>query len=209
MMCPILYYTMKRQSKDPRYIRFEMVRFAKKHGIKPAARCFATTPKTVRKWLRRWQPGTLKGLEEWSKAPKNPCKPYLQNNEVEQSHSKNCAHRGGGQRMKRYSSGIGKAQKALTDFCARWNSTYPKAVACLVADEEQLLTFFQIKDPALWSQIRTTNAIERRFREVRRRTRPMGTFTDRTSMERTLYAVFTYENLRQGVVTSFIMTQNS
>jgi hypothetical protein len=28
-----------------------------------------------------------------------------------------------------------------------------------------------------------TNAIERRFREVRRRTRPMGTFQDKTSME--------------------------
>ena len=30
-------------------------------------------------------------------------------------------------------------------------------------------------------QVRTTNAIERRFREVRRRTRPIGTFQDRTS----------------------------
>ena len=71
-MCPIPYYTMTRQSKDPKYIRFEMVRFARKHGIKPAARCFSTTPKTVRKWLRRWQPGTLKGLEELSRAPKKP-----------------------------------------------------------------------------------------------------------------------------------------
>ena len=34
--------------------------------------------------------------------------------------------------------------------------------------------------------VRTTNAIERRFREVRRRTRPMGTFQDRTSMDRIL-----------------------
>ena len=48
-----------------------------------------------------------------------------------------------------YAPGIGKAQKALTYFCERWRSTYPKAVACLLADEEQLLTFFQIKDPAL------------------------------------------------------------
>ena len=71
-MCPIPYYTMTRQSKDPKYIRFEMVRFARKHGIKPAARCFATTPKTVRKWLRRWQPGTLKGLEELSRSPRKP-----------------------------------------------------------------------------------------------------------------------------------------
>ncbi len=36
--------------------------------------------------------------------------------------------------------------------------------------------------------MRTTNAIERRFREVRRRTRPMGVFQDRTSMDRILFA---------------------
>jgi transposase len=28
-------------------------------------------PKTVRKWLRRWQPGSLRGLEDQSKAPKS------------------------------------------------------------------------------------------------------------------------------------------
>jgi len=109
-----------------------------------------------------------------------------------------------------YASGISKAQMAIGAFARRWNHIYPKAVACLLADEEQLVTFFQIKDSSWWSQVRTTNAIERRFREVRRRTRPMGVFSDRTSMERILYAVFSYENLRQGVATAFLaVTQNS
>jgi putative transposase len=103
-----------------------------------------------------------------------------------------------------YVSGIKKAQMAIGVFARRWQHVYPKAVACLLADEEQLLSFFQVKDPNLWLQIRTTNAIERRFREVRRRTRPMGVFSDRTSMERILYAVFSYENLRQGVATPFL-----
>ena len=52
-----------------------------------------------------------------------------------------------------------------------------------------------------------TNAIERRFREVRRRTRPMGTFQDKTSMDRILFAVFTHENQNQGVPTLFSLTQ--
>ena len=52
-----------------------------------------------------------------------------------------------------------------------------------------------------------TNAIERRFREVRRRTRPMGTFQDRTSMERILFAVFMHENRNQGLATPFALTQ--
>jgi putative transposase len=109
-----------------------------------------------------------------------------------------------------YASGIKKAQMAIGAFARRWKQIYPRAVSCLLADEEDLLSFFQIKDSSWWSQVRTTNAIERRFREVRRRTRPMGVFSDRTSMERILYAVFSYENLRQGVATPFLaVTQNS
>ncbi|NOQ95286.1 MAG: hypothetical protein GQ555_01565 [Desulfobacterales bacterium] len=79
----------------------------------------------------------------------------------------------------------------------------PKAVACLLAQEEVLLRFCQIEEPSWWPQLRTTNAIERRFREMRRRTRPMGVFSDRTSIERILYAVFGYENHRQGVAPLF------
>jgi putative transposase len=109
-----------------------------------------------------------------------------------------------------YASGIKKAQMAIGTFTRRWKDTYPKAVACLLTDEEHLVNFFQVKDKNVWPQIRTTNAIERRFREVRRRTRPMGVFSDKTSMERILYAVFSYENLRQGVATPFLaVTQNS
>ena len=70
-MCPVKYYTIMRQSKDPRLLRYEMVRYARDKGIKPAARAFDTTPKTVRKWFKRWQPGSLRGLEDQSKAPKN------------------------------------------------------------------------------------------------------------------------------------------
>ena len=109
-----------------------------------------------------------------------------------------------------HASSLTEAQKVLGAFCTGWRQQYPKAVKCLLADEEQLLSFFRVKDPSLWSQLRTTNAIERRFREVRRRTRPMGVFSDRTSMERILYAVFSYENMRQGTNTPFLaLTQNS
>jgi putative transposase len=51
------------------------------------------------------------------------------------------------------------------------------------------------------------HAIERRFREVRRRTRPMGVFSDRTSMDRILVAVFNHENQNQGVSTPLLLTQ--
>jgi transposase len=60
-----------RQIKDPKLYRYELVRYAKAKGVKPAARIFGTTPKTVRKWLRRWEPGSMRGLEDHSKAPKH------------------------------------------------------------------------------------------------------------------------------------------
>ncbi len=62
---------MLKNSKDPRWIRFKLVSYAKKHGIKAAARAFRTTPRTVRKWYGRWRPGTLQGLADQSKAPKS------------------------------------------------------------------------------------------------------------------------------------------
>jgi transposase len=49
-----------------------MARRAKEQGIKPTARQFNTTPKTVRKWLKRWTPGTLQGLQDQSRAPQHP-----------------------------------------------------------------------------------------------------------------------------------------
>ena len=44
-MCPLGYYPMLRRSTEPTYLRFELVRYAREHGIKPAARQFSTTPR--------------------------------------------------------------------------------------------------------------------------------------------------------------------
>ena len=102
-----------------------------------------------------------------------------------------------------------RALGAARRFADAWEDTYPKAVACLRNDLDDLLTCFRYPTIAERRQVRTTNAIERRFREVRRRTRPMGTFQDRTSMDRILFAVFTHENKAQGTNTPFSLTHNS
>jgi putative transposase len=102
-----------------------------------------------------------------------------------------------------------EAQTYAARWCRSWSDSYPKAVSCLRHDLEDLLTCFQFTDPDFRKAIRTTNAIERRFREVRRRTRPMGVFSNRTSIERILYAVFMYENINLGVYPVFVLTQKS
>jgi putative transposase len=101
------------------------------------------------------------------------------------------------------------ARAAARRFADRFKLKYPNAVACLRSDLDELLTCFRYKSEDQRRKVRTTNAIERRFREVRRRTRPMGTFQDKTSMDRILFAVFTHENKSQGVSTPFLLTQNN
>ena len=100
-----------------------------------------------------------------------------------------------------------KAQAAARRFADRFEGDYPKDVACLRDDLDDLLTCFRYKTLKERKRIRTTNAIERRFREVRRRTRPTGVFQERTSMDRILFAVFTRENKSQNVSSLFLLTQ--
>lgn len=62
-----------------------------------------------------------------------------------------------------------EAQKAMKAFVAMYGAKYPKAVACLVKDEDVLLTFYDF--PAEhWKHIRTSNPIESTFATVRLRT---------------------------------------
>jgi putative transposase len=102
-----------------------------------------------------------------------------------------------------------EARQRANRWRKNWEQKYPAAVRCLFTDIEDLLTCFQFKDHSFRKAIRTTNHIERRFKEVRRRTRPMGVFSDRTSMDRILYAVFMYENKAEEAYPIFLLTQKS
>jgi len=103
-----------------------------------------------------------------------------------------------------------RARHDARRFADRWTDRYPKIVQSVRQDLDSLLAFFLFDDPSWRKATRSTNAIERRFREVRRRTRPMGVFSDRTSMDRILFAVFSNENRSQGATTPFlVLTQNS
>ena len=74
-----------------------------------------------------------------------------------------------------------------------WRTRCPKTVACLEQDLEELLSFFDCpKEHRV--KVRTTNAIERSFREVRRRTNVFSCFSNPASTERIIYAIFTHLN---------------
>ncbi len=80
-----------------------------------------------------------------------------------------------------------------------WQILYPKAVNCIEKDLDELLNFLEIPIKKQYRKlirrrIRTTNVIERSFREVRKRTRPMSCFTNQDSVNRIIYAILTRLN---------------
>ena len=73
-------------------------------------------------------------------------------------------------------SSAAAARRAFQRFRFRWRAKYSNRVRWLERDIPELLTFFEFPGH-LWRKLRTTNAIERCFVKVRRRTRPMVVFT--------------------------------
>lgn len=65
-----------------------------------------------------------------------------------------------------------QANKRFKRWKMRWYRLYPKAVECLEKDLDELLTIFHF-DESHRAKIRTTNPIERTFKEFRRRTKVM------------------------------------
>jgi putative transposase len=86
-----------------------------------------------------------------------------------------------------------EAVKRYREWESRWQPKYPQAVTCLKKDLDELLNFLDVP-PEHRVRVRTTNVIERSFREVRRRTRPMSCFTNIASVNRIIYGVISHLN---------------
>jgi putative transposase len=101
---------------------------------------------------------------------------------------------------------IESARRAFQQFRRRWQGCYPGLVRRLEMDLPDLLTFYRFPKP-LWKKLRTTNAIERRFVEVRRRTRPMVCFVNIHSVDRIIFAIFNQFNQQWENRTLRVFTQ--
>jgi putative transposase len=72
----------------------------------------------------------------------------------------------------------------------------------------ELLSFF-VFPCHLWRKLRTTIVIERRFVEVRRRTRPMVCFVNVENVDRIIYSIFQRFNLEWKTRTLNLFTSSS
>jgi putative transposase len=94
-----------------------------------------------------------------------------------------------------------EAIAAFKSLRRHWQNVAPHAVRCIEQDLDELLAFLTIPIKEQYRafirrQIRTTNIIERSFREVRRRTRPMSCFKNTDSVQRIIYAIFSKLNTK-------------
>ena len=92
-----------------------------------------------------------------------------------------------------YAESSTQAAKLFRQWKKRWQEINPKGVACLERDFERLIPFFEF-DPSFHKVIRTTNVIERCFKEVRRRLKVMGYFQNTKSCKRIVMSLFYYFN---------------
>ncbi|MFH1374046.1 MAG: IS256 family transposase [bacterium] len=92
-----------------------------------------------------------------------------------------------------YAKSSAKAASEFRAWKKRWLNKIPRAVNCLEKDFDKLIPVFGFPQN-MRKMIRTTNVIERCFREVRRRLKVMGYFQNSRSCDRIIYAIFNYFN---------------
>ena len=85
-----------------------------------------------------------------------------------------------------YASTYEHAKEAVELFKKKWSMKYPSAVECLTENIEDCLTYYKYPYQH-WLRIRTTNIVERSFKEVKRRVTVAGRFQNE---ERALTMVY-------------------
>ena len=65
------YFELYRMRTDRHWLHQKLVAFARSHGLKAATREFGCSRNTVRKWIRRYQPGQPSSLREQSRRPRH------------------------------------------------------------------------------------------------------------------------------------------
>ena len=79
-----------------------------------------------------------------------------------------------------YAACLDDARGEAKQFLSHYSREFPTACETLASHLEECLTFYRFPERH-WKHIRTSNVIERAFKEVKRRTRVVGRFPDETS----------------------------
>jgi len=89
------------------------------------------------------------------------------------------------------------AQQRLEAFIAKWEPLEPKAIHAFQWGIKRTFVFYQF-DTSLHTRIRTTNLLERLFREFRTKTDEIGAFPNKTSCLTVFFLVVQRDHAKHG-----------
>ena len=87
------------------------------------------------------------------------------------------------------------ARDEARQFLSRYSREFPTACETLAKHLEECLTFYCFPERH-WKHIRTSNVIERTFKEVKRRTRVVGRFPNETAALVMVFSILNEERLK-------------
>ena len=132
-------------------------------------------------------PGLIKAVEEvFPESDKQRCTKHRTENVLDKVLQQDRASVKASVRKVFYASTYDHAKEAVELFKKKWSMKYPSAVECLTEDIESCLTYYKYPYQH-WLRIRTTNVVERSFKEVKRRVKGIGRFQNE---ERALTMVY-------------------
>jgi transposase-like protein len=140
--------------------------------------------------------GLIKALKNaWPEVPRQRCIAHRIRNILERVPRR---HQG---EVKRelvkifYGANLEEALAATRAFVGKFGPRYPAACGVLAKDLADCLTFYCFPQEH-WKRLRTSNVIERAFREVRRRTDVVGRFPNESSALVLLWATLEQDRLK-------------
>jgi putative transposase len=94
-----------------------------------------------------------------------------------------------------YAACLDDARDEAEKFLSRYSREFPTACEVLARHLEECLTFYRFPERH-WKHIRTSNVIERSFKEVKRRTKVVGRFPNETSALVMVFSLLEEERMK-------------
>lgn len=137
----------------------------------------------------------LKVTERWKDVPRQRCIAHKIRNVMDRLPKKEQSRVKKDIRKIFYAPTLDEAKAAVGRFLSKHGERFPTACETLCRDIDDCLTFYLFPE-AHWKRIRTSNVIERAFKEVRRRTRVVGRFPNEKSALVLMWASMEQDRLK-------------
>ena len=151
--------------------------------------------KTPRLVISDGNPGLLRAIKDvWPEVPRQRCVVHRTRNVLARVPKRRQQEIKGALWQVFHAACLEDAQAEAKKFLERYGREFPSACEVLSQHLEECLTFYRL--PQLhWRSIRSTNALERAFKEVRRRTNVVGRFPGENAALAVVFGVLEEERL--------------